>query len=359
MEKIERLLKWSQGKNDFPFGIELSPTLKCNLECKFCWREENDGINYDNELSFEKYKDIIKEAAELKVKEIRIIGGGEAFCRKDMVKIMELIKQENFYGYVCTNGTLFNESSVDELIRIGWDYIKISLHGPDADTHDFLTGVKGSFDNVIKNIKLFQKYKKDKPVLEFGIVLVNKNYNKIVEMIELANKLDVQSVFVEPITVYSDVGKQLKLNDEQRKEFVKIAKEAKQLADKYKIQTNLECFFDTNLIENTNKMEEIIKFDLQNPKNKNDFFSIPCYEPFYRIGIRTDGVVGPCGFFDTKSLANVKDKSLKEIWFGDYFQKRRKQMLEKKLSNYCAKCCTTLVANNQEIRGKLKRCIGN
>ena len=108
-------------------------------------------------------------------------------------------------------------------------------------------------------------------------------------------------------------------------------------------------------------MVEVIKFDLQNlgKKKKNEFFSIPCYEPFYRMGIRVDGTVGPCGFFDTESSANIKNKSLKEIWFGSYFQNRRNQMFKRELPNYCKKCCTTLVANNQEIREQLRRCIGN
>ncbi len=358
-EKIERIAKWSMEEEALPWGIEFNQTLRCNLRCKFCWREPTK-INHNNELSLNDYKKVINEAAKLKVKEVKIIGGGEPLCKDETIEIMKLIKKNNMFGYICTNGTLFKEKDIKELVEIGWDHLKISLHGP-CNTHDFLTGAKGSFNAAIKNIKLFVKYKKrlkrKKPFIEIGVVLVNKNYDKLIEMFRLAKKLDLQAVFIEPVTVYSDLGGKLKLNKKQEEEFEKIARMADKIAIRSRIQTNLPYFFDSKLIEKTNKMTEVMK-NLPNPK-ENDFFSIPCYEPFYRMGIRVDGTVGPCGFFDEESPENIKKKSLKEIWFGPYLKIRRNQMLKRRLPAYCAKCCTTLVVNNQEVQKQLRKCTGN
>jgi len=356
-EIIKRLNQWKNGKKSFPYGIELSPTLKCNLNCLFCWRHSVKKINLNNELSLLTYERIIEEAKRLNVQEMKIIGGGEATCRKDLIKIMELIKKNNMYGYICTNGTIFKQKEIKRLFEIRWDHIKISLHGPNKQINDYLTKVKGSFDKVIKNIELFKEYKdhrrKNKPYMEIGVVLVNKNYNKIIDFVKLGSRLGVNAVFLEPITVYSKEGKKLKLNQEQIKVTKNILKKVKRLANKYKIENNFDNFISLNLIEKTNIMSEVIL----SGNKKTDFFNLPCYEPFYRMGIRTDGVVGPCGFFDEMSPENIKNKSLKEIWFGDYFEKRRKHMLENKLSDYCKKCCTTLVINNFEIRKQLKRMI--
>ena len=337
-----------KGKTAPPYGIELAPTLRCNINCLFCWREESKDVNYSNELYFEDYKKIIEESASLGVKEVKIIGGGDALCKERIIDLMCLIKDRNIFGYICTNGLLFKEEDIKVLVKKRWDHIKFSFHGPDEETNDAITRSEGSFKKTIEVIGWINKYKKDRPKLEFGMVLINKNYNKIKDMIELAHQLNVESVFVEPITVYSKLGESLSLNKEQMEEFKILAKESQELANKYGIETNLQHFYTSKLVEKTSKMNEVIL-----KENRNDFVNSACFEPFYRLGVRVDGQVCPCGFFDEESPENVKMKSLKEIWNSDYFNDLRSKMLNKDLPEHCKKCCTTLIVNNQEIRKKL------
>lgn len=347
-EIIKRLKKWKKGETAPPYGIELAPTLKCNINCLFCWGGETKDTDYSNELNFKDYKKIVEEASDLGVKEVRIIGGGDALCKEGIINLMCMIKDKKMLGYICTNGILFKEEDLKRLVEKKWDHIKFSFHAPDEKTNDEITRSKGSFKKIIKNIGIINRYKKDKPKLEFGIVLINKNYNKIKGMIELAHRLNVEAVFIEPITIYSKLGGTLKLNKNQMEEFQVIAKEAYQLAKEYKIETNLQHFCESKLVENTNRMDKVI---LEN-ENK-DFANAACFEPFYRLGIRVDGQVCPCGFFDEDSPENIRNKNLKEIWYGDYFNMLRPKMVNKDLPNHCKKCCTTLIVNNQEIRKKL------
>lgn len=348
-EIIKRLKKWEKGENTPPYGIELAPTLRCNVNCLFCWREETKKINYNCELSPKDYKKIIEQAAELDIKEVKIIGGGDALCKEGIIDIMCLVKDKKMFGYICTNGIILKEEDIKRLVEKKWDYIKFSFHAPDEKTNDEIMRSKGSFKKIIRNITTINKYKKDKPKLEFGIVLTNKNYNKIKKMIRLAKKLKVEAVFIEPVTVYSKLGEKLKLNQKQIKEFQATAIEAHKLAEKYNIKTNLQHFYTPRLVESTNKMNELIL------ENKiKDFANMACFEPFYRMGIRVDGQVCPCGFFDEESPENIKNKSLKEIWYGNYFNKLRAKMISKDLPKQCKKCCTTLIVNNQEIRKRLK-----
>jgi radical SAM protein with 4Fe4S-binding SPASM domain len=355
-EKIKRLITWAKDKKAFPLSIELSPTLKCNLNCLFCWRQENNDIDSE-ELTFEKYKEILKEASEMDVKEVRVIGGGEPLFRKDTFGIMKEIKSRRMFGYICTNGTLFNERMIKELIQIGFDHVKISLHGSNANIHDFLVDVKGAFEKSLKNIALFNKWKrklkKEKPFIEIGTVLVRENYRDIPNIINLAHTSNVQYFFIEPVTVYSKIGEKLKLKKEELKEFERIAIESKKIANGFGIRNNLSDFIDSKFVEKTGRMEEILKGSIGNKRSK--FLSLPCYEPWLRMGIRADGIVCPCGFFDEQSNENVKEKSLKEIWFGEYFNLRRRQILNGKLPEHCKKCCVTLVVENKLIRNELEK----
>lgn len=349
-EIIRRLKRWKKGKTTPPYGIELAPTLRCNINCLFCWREETKNTDYSNELSFEDYKKIIEESSDLGIKEIKIIGGGDALCKEKIIDLMCLIKDKGMFGYICTNGLLLNEESIKRLVEKRWDHIKFSFHAPDEKTNHEITRSKESFKRVLENIKIINKYKKDKPKLEFGMVLINKNYKKVKEMIQLAKDLKVESVFIEPVTVYSKLGKKLKLNKKQVKEFQEIAKKAHILAQDYGIETNLQNFYSPVLVEKTSRMDEVI---LKN--HEKGFANSACFEPFYRIGIRVDGQVCPCGFFDEESPENIKYKSLKEIWYGPYFNNLRIRMMNKDLPKQCKKCCTTLITNNQEIRKRLIR----
>jgi MoaA/NifB/PqqE/SkfB family radical SAM enzyme len=352
-EKIERLTEWTRRGKALPYSIELSPTLRCNLNCLFCWRY-GKKVDYGNELILEEYKKILEEANQLKVKEIRIIGGGEPLFRKDTLEVMKEVKKYGMFGYICTNGTPFSDDKIKTLVAIGWDHIKISLHGSNKKTQDYLAQEE-SFEKVIKNIKSFVRWKiklkTKKPKLEIGFVLNRKNFRKVPSMVKLAKKLNVQVFFIEPVTTYTKKGKELKLKKREVEEFKEIAKKAYFLARN--LETNLQQFFSPELIEKTGNMIEEIKKNIKD--DKRNFLSVPCYEPWWRMGIRVDGWICPCGFLDQNTTENIRQKSLKEIWFGEYFKTRRKQLLYEEMPKYCERCCTTLLLSNHLIRDELSK----
>ncbi len=354
-EKIaKRILEWKKRKAG-PFEVQLNPTNKCNLKCKFCWlRDFDDGSLTYEELTTRKYEEIIKDCYRMDVHTIEITGGGEPLMREDIFQIMKKIKKYGMFGRLVTNGTLFTEEKIRELIKIGWDEIVFSLDSSRKEINDFLRGE--SFEKIVENIKKFQiekmKRKREKPLISIHTVLCNKNYKYLPEMFEFAYKLGVKNLLVEPIVLLATktkAGKELLFRKKDLKKLKESIKKAIEIAYKYNFQTNIDKL-EFELIKKTSKMKEII----QKEGGKGKFSSLPCYQPFYHITIRPWGSVGPCCMFD-KSEENVKSKSLKEIWFGEYFEKRRKEMLEGKLPKYCEKCCTTLVQYNQIIREQLSQ----
>ena len=95
-----------------------------------------------------------------------------------------------------------------------------------------------------------------------------------------------------------------------------------------------------------NQMNKIIEKSVQKDKT---FKNAYCFEPWYLITIRANGIVGSCRLFGDKGVA-IHNKSLKEIWFGNYYNKIRKQLIEHKLPDYCAKCGANEFIENQNIR---------
>lgn len=353
-ELIKKLKWWSKNIQQGPYKLQFNPTDKCNLKCIFCWQRDTSRVSYENELSTKRYLELVKEAYELGVKEVQVTGGGEPLCRPETtLRLIGEIKKYGIRGSLITNGTLLTDEIIKKIIDIGWDEVIFSIDSSNPKTHDYLRNKKGSFYKTTDAIRRFNEYE-NKPKLCIHFVLCNKNYTELPELIELANKLEIKNVFVEPIVTVTetvDIGEKLKLDKKQLENLPSIIKKAYKLCTDYSIENNLEGFLDLNLTEKTNKMDEAIKESSK--KNKSEFNPI-CFEPFYNLIIRPNGRVGPCCMFD-HSGEYCHTRSIKEVWFGKHFTKVRERLLNGKLMDYCSKCNPSQVISNIKIREKFQK----
>lgn len=362
-EVIKRLISWSKGKPRGPISIHIDPTNKCNLVCKFCWQRSHERmglVDLKNELSEQKLLQIVEEAAKLNVQDWLISGGGEPLVRyATTIKIMKKIKKCGMVGDIITNGTLFQEKDIKDLVRLGWDRVRFSINGPDAKTHDSIVNKKGCFDKAMKAFALFKKYKSEfnqnKPELGFNTVINSKNYNKFPEIVKLLHSLEGNLINTQTIILYSDKEKKWALDEKQRKEFQRYIKESIDLTKEYQIKTNLHEYLNQELIDNSNEvgqMKNII--NKENKKRQRSFSDASCFEPWYLITIRANGIVGSCRLFGDSGVS-IHDKSLKEIWFGEYFQKARKKLVNGDIPDYCKNCGANEFIENKKIREILKQ----
>lgn len=353
-----RLVNWIDGGKDSPFSLELRPTERCNLKCISCLIPKKNHGDLKKEISYKKYIQIISEAADIGIKRIEIVGGGEPLMLGDgALKLMLEIKKKGMFGSITTNATLFNEKTIKKLVDAEWDLIAVSLDGPDAKTHDFLRGVDGTFDKVVRTIQLFQKWKKklkkNLPEIIFVPVINNKNYMKIKEMILLAKSLELNKVEFKTLILFDDSKvKELQLNQKQFIRFTKLAKKIKIYANKYNIKTNLSTFADDNFAEKSKDIVEIIKNDTCKEDTR---VNIPCFLPFFYMSIDTNGSVSPCVVFQQNMVhENIKEKSLNEIWMGKHFNGFRKKILKGEIPSVCKECCGGIIFDNRRIRAELK-----
>lgn len=350
-EKTKRILDWFNGKKQGPFKIDVELHRRCNLKCLSCSRRSDKKYGTINkfsrtvEMPIEKWLKIVDEAAELGAKEWHIAGGGDPpFVPELLFPAMQRIKEHKMYGILTTNGTNLSKASINFLVNVGWDRIHFSIDGPDAKTHDYLRQTKGCFKKTVNNIaylnKLKRKFRKDKPMLNMNIVLSEYNYDKIPRMVKLAKKLAVEYIFVEPLIVYSDIGEKMKLKKEHLAKFRKYLKKAIWLAKWHKINSNftaIDSNLDSELIQKSSKMNEVVKKDSESRDDNSMIFSVPCYDPWFHMSIKANGKVNACDV-STDDSENIKDKSLRDIWYGPYFEKLRNSFLKKSIPDYCRQC---------------------
>lgn len=356
-EKIRRIKKWSLHKASSPVQIQAHLTNFCNLQCFFCPTRallKKSELNKDKELDKEDWFRLIEESEELGVKEWHICGGGEPLFDQDLAhNVLTKIKMEGFYGEIITNGTLFTERIIKDLVELGWDKITFSIDGPDAKIHESIRGV-ACFRKAVKNIGLFSYYKKklkkDRPRLSFHTVICNKNFNHVSKIVNLAKRLDVQDVLFNALNIWSKEIKRLELNIQQYGDLKKSLMRAEKLAQKRGIGTNIGEFLKCDMFNKANRVVEAMKEEFG---KENTLSDAPCYMPWYNMSIFADGRVQPCFILQDQG-GSCKSKSLKEIWLGAYFDSIRRAMIEKRLSEVCSRCNPWSFSKNKEIRNELR-----
>jgi len=348
-EIVERLESWEEGKPQGPLRMELHPTDRCNLRCIFCWRAGSGNKNFP-EMSERRLLKIPEEAAKLGVKEWIVSGGGEPLVRKEAtLKVLRAIKQFNMWGLLTTNGTLLTRKDIEFMIRIGWDQVQFSIDGPTKEINDYLRP-PNSFERIIRAVKLFSRLKKklksEKPYIGFNTILTRLNYDKLDAMIKLASSVGSQLVYVEPLYPgYTE--ERLDLNEEERKKLNTHIKRALKVSRKLNVDTNLQTFLETHLVDKT----EFRKKVLEEVKNMEGFKAVPCFRPWYLMGVKASGFAGCCSTFEVGEFINKK--SLREVWFGKLFNKIRDDMMKKRIPPYCSKCSVVVLMENRELRRML------
>lgn len=351
--KIRRLHKWKNGQKTGPVRIELHPTDRCNLNCRFCWRKGEHKVRPEKELSKNKLLNIVDEAADMGVKEWIVSGGGEPMLRKEVtLEVMERIKEHGMWGQLTTNGTLFDEKDVKRLIKMGWDQVQISIDGPDAETNNKIRQGDKAFQRAFRTSKMIHEWKNklnsEDPFLGYNTILNRLNYDSLEEMIFLADKGGSQLVYFEPIYPGYNSEMRLEINEEEKEKMEKHIRKARNAAERLSINTNIGEYLNSYSVDKDSFDERVME---NSGDGDEGFMAAPCYQPWYLMGIKGSGLAGCCSTFEEGVF--IHDRSLEEVWFSDKFNEIREVMLKKDIPDYCSKCSVVVLKSNKKLRKDL------
>lgn len=355
-ERVNRMLEWARGNPQGPVSIHLDPTNSCNIKCVFCWMRSHERwglLDTSNELSNERLLHLVDEAADLGVIDWLLSGGGEPTLRPVAIEVMKKIKMRGMAGDIITNGTLFRKEDIRDLVGLGWDRFRVSILGPDEETHDRLTDFPGSFEKAMRALRWMGHYKekfgRDAPEIGFNTVLSSGNYMHLPEMVNLLAELGGTNLNTQTIILYSKEEEWTSLDDDQLKEFPKYARKAVNIARRNGIRTNLDSYLDPKLAEKGAKFETIHEL-MDTPFE--GFIGNHCFEQFYLMTVRANGILGSCRLFGDEGT-DLHHHSLSEVWWGSYFTKAREQVMNHKLFDYCKHCNANEYMENLKIRREL------
>lgn len=296
----------NQEKTRREKSLRIILTQDCTHQCSFCHKEgmktKEEDLLTEEDIAF-----LYKTANEgLGIKKVSLTGG-EPLLRKDLVKILEKLKECGAKTSLTTNGYL-----LDENLEIGefLDEINISLHTLNKDKYIDICKNKVAYEKVISNINLFRvKY----PTINMSINMtlqkeVNSKNEEIENMINFSKLIKTDLKIIE---LYPKEGKNyISIN--------KLEPELAQLGYNMK-QTN----FRNRVYENNNH-NIILEKCTCNIVSEMENNSQICKE-------NNDIFITPAGNI---SLCRKADRKIEML---EYIKKRNKYKIIQSLNDACNK----------------------
>lgn len=194
-----------------PLSAQWELTFKCNHLCGFCYNAPTG----QREMATEEIKRGLDKIADFGVLYLTMTGG-EPMVRPDFFDIAAYAREIGFAIRVYSNGYLINDARAKRLADLHTFEVEISIHGARPETHDKLTGIRGSFEKVILAIENLRRHKV-KTNLKCPVTHLNQD--ELWDMWEIGKKYDVALVF-DPVITPRDDGDKSPLSMSATKDFL-------------------------------------------------------------------------------------------------------------------------------------------
>lgn len=178
-------------------------TSRCNANCRFCGSRCSSHAPVDEvdaEIVINAFRNIAQnyDASKIMVN----VTGGEPLLRKDLIKIMESVRNLGFKWGLVTNGTLLSADNIIKLKNAGMSTISISIDGL-SKTHNSLRGVANGFERIINGISELTK----QDFVETIMITTVVTSENIHELDELKEFLKTQPIDVWRIVPVDKIGR--------------------------------------------------------------------------------------------------------------------------------------------------------
>jgi len=170
---------------------------RCNNRCVFCMEADKRGLPVPDTRAVMREMSAARKRGSSYLELI----GGEATIRDDFFQLLACAKKLGYETVMMsTNGRLLAYPDFAEKIAAsGLNELVFSIHGHDAELHDSLTGVPGSFSQLIKGIENMRR-------LGFGRIhsnttVVRQNYRRLEDIGRLLLSFGIKNsefIFVDP-----------------------------------------------------------------------------------------------------------------------------------------------------------------
>lgn len=302
--------------------VHIDISSRCNERCIHCYIPAAKKCSTMTERMFD---DILHQCKEMNVLNLTI-SGGEPMLNSHLKDFLLKSSENNFSVNLLSNLTLLTDDLLYVIANNPLISVQTSLYAMDANVHDAITGNRGSYSRTLSGIK--RLHEKNVP-LQINCPIMKQNYHHYKNVIKFAQDLNIEADSDYSLFGCYDLS-----------------------------MSNLSCRLSIEEIRCTIEEESLepqkrgnIEESIENKRTEPDDPICPVCKN--SLCISNTGNVYPCEGWQSLTLGNISEQSLKAIWeeepvtnhlrnltFGDF--PKCNTCLDKKF------CSTCLVMNTNE-----------
>lgn len=183
-EEVTSLLQRQCIQGHFLYGACLELTYRCNEHCIHCYVDDQ---KYGQEMNFKQYKKLLDELKELGCISL-LLTGGEVSLHPDFLDIAEYASEKGFLVDIYTNGYCITEEMFRRMVALVPNSISFSFYGGDAESHDAVTQISGSFEKSLKSLMAFKCAGIDTYI---KTIALQQNIDRLEKLYQLGKILDI------------------------------------------------------------------------------------------------------------------------------------------------------------------------
>jgi MoaA/NifB/PqqE/SkfB family radical SAM enzyme len=327
-----------------PILATIELTHRCNIQCRHCYffsphlesakhpeikeSESVEGktpstggqnISKPRDADVVFVLSLIDELSQMGTRQFSFSGSGEPFLHKDLFAMLDRVKSARRSCTINTNGTRLNKSTMDDLIKIKADDLRIStLAGTGAVYNETHPGVHPRTFDDIKAALLYLADRKqtlgiDYPRVRLICVVFKTNEDHLVDFAKFAAGVKADSVLYTPMNASGFEG--LSLLVPAREDYGKIDKQLDEVKT-YLLSKGIDTNADLFRFLYKKEIRDI------DPYNR-----IPCYYGWLGVRFDTIGDVYAC-CRATKPFGNAAAEGFATIWNSDSYAQFRKNAFQ-------------------------------
>jgi MoaA/NifB/PqqE/SkfB family radical SAM enzyme len=317
-----------------PVCLYLETTNRCNLLCVTCPRTF-EALEPPGDMSWELFTKIVDQFP--RIARVVLHGVGEPMMVRSLPRMIRYLKDRGTYVLFNTNGTLLTARKGRELIEAGLDELRISLDAAEPAAFKLVRG-RDMFARILRNIRAFRGLQQElgatTPRVSLWLTGLKETLDQLCDFVSLAHDLGIAEVYLQRLVYFAEgqglARAQSALFEGDSGEEIRLVREAEALAQQLGIS------FDASGA--TDPVTSLKQQDGKQP------WSV-CRRPWTLMYFTAHGRAIPCCIapfsmrgYDSFTLGDATQQSLRQIWNGPRYQDFRSALLSDEPSPACAGC---------------------
>jgi MoaA/NifB/PqqE/SkfB family radical SAM enzyme len=341
-----------------PYHVELYPADRCNIDCFFC---STAALRGSDEVPLTRLEELIGELKAAGTRSIRLAGGGEPLFHRKTKEFLRTIADSGIpIENITTNAVLLSGEIAEIVLQPGvCDQITVSLNTADPKTYaSMMQTTERNFDRVVDNMRnlIGERTRRGltTPRINLQFLVWRENYKTIPQMYELAREVGADTIFFNGLAFLKP---EQHMTAEETAEMMRLYEEVVRVDEYRRIQviesyeqdirpmvaemnarldverrarsplrrlTHLALRRDVTWREKLAHRRKIAEQRAADAATAG--MDESCIIGWHSLVIRTNGLVAPCCILQGSSLGNIYQQSLRDVWFGDGYQRFRREL---------------------------------